>query len=96
MHVYTCKYVCVYACMIKLDLFTLTNGTLVRPETSARNYHDTIRNNPEERRSHLSVTTVSTKNSVADFHNSLFFRQKLMTQSVYLKVRKVVFQICSP
>ena len=55
-----------------LDLFTLKNETLVCPETSVSNYHDKIRNNSEERRSHLRVTIICTKNSVAEFNNSLF------------------------
>jgi len=67
----------------------LKNGPLVCPETSVRNYDDTTRNNAEERRSHLTVTTVSTKKSAAEFNYSLFVRQELMTQSVYFKVRKV-------
>jgi len=94
MHVYMC--VCVYACMFILDLFTLKNGPLVCPETPVRNYHDTISSNPEERRSHLAVTTVSTAKNVAELNSPLFFRQKLTTPSVYLNVRKVLFQICCP
>lgn len=82
--------------MFMLHLFTLKNGPLVRPETSVSNYHDTICNDPEERRSHHTVTTVPTKNSVAEFNISLFFRQKLTTPSVYSNVRKVLFQICCP
>jgi hypothetical protein len=36
-----------------LDCLTLKEGTDRLPETSVRNYHYTLRNKPEERRSHL-------------------------------------------
>lgn len=65
---------CMCVCMFMLDLFTLKNGQLLCPETLVKNYCDAIRNNPEELRSHLRVTTVSTKNSVPEFNSSLFFR----------------------
>ena len=37
-----------------LNFLTLEGGTDRFPETSARNYHFTLRNIPEERRSHLT------------------------------------------
>jgi hypothetical protein len=42
------------------------------PETSARNYHSTLRNNPEERRAHLPRDrSLKSRDPLIIFHNNI-------------------------